>query len=88
MDSRDRAHVRSTLMMLGMYATLGLSDEQRADLPTIGEGPGDPPDLRDPTDVYGHRARPAAYGVHLSKAERRGKTYAELQALRWERRNG
>lgn len=37
------------------------------------------PDLRGPS------ARPRGYGVHLSKAERRGKSYAELQRLRAER---
>lgn len=29
--------------------------------------------------------RPAGYGVHLTKAERKGKTVAELQRLRAER---
>ncbi|MBE3064818.1 MAG: hypothetical protein IMZ69_07345 [Spirochaetes bacterium] len=29
--------------------------------------------------------RPPGYGVHLSKAERRGKSFAELQAMRAER---
>jgi hypothetical protein len=31
--------------------------------------------------------RPEGYGVHLSKAERKGKSVAELQALRAERMN-
>jgi hypothetical protein len=31
--------------------------------------------------------KPEGYGVHLSKAERRGKTPAELQRMRAERRN-
>lgn len=29
-----------------------------------------------------YRRRPEGYGVHLTKAERRGKTWQELQALR------
>jgi len=36
-------------------------------------------------DVVGHPPRPKGYGVHLSKAERRGKSPAELQALRAQR---
>jgi hypothetical protein len=33
-------------------------------------------------------ARPLGYGVHLSKRERKGKSPAELQALRAERAHG
>lgn len=35
-----------------------------------------------------HSSRPQGYGVHLSKAERRGKTWQELQALRQGRNPG
>ncbi|MFA4971805.1 MAG: hypothetical protein WC683_04280 [bacterium] len=38
-------------------------------------------------DVAGYQRRPKAYGTHLSKAERRGKSYAELQDAR-ERKGG
>jgi hypothetical protein len=31
--------------------------------------------------------KPKGYGVHLSKAERRGKSFSDLQALREERKN-
>ena len=33
-------------------------------------------------DVAGYQRRPKAYGVHLSKADRKGKMWAELQAMR------
>jgi hypothetical protein len=33
-------------------------------------------------DVAGYPPRPEGYGVHLSKAERKGKTPAQLQAMR------
>jgi hypothetical protein len=36
-------------------------------------------------DVSGYQRRPEGYGVHLSKAERKGKKPAELQRMRQER---
>jgi hypothetical protein len=72
MDSADRKHARSTLIMLGMLATIGLTEEQRASMPDL-------------PDVAGYQRRPEGYGVHLSKAERRGKSVAELQRLRAQR---
>jgi hypothetical protein len=36
-------------------------------------------------DVAGYPPRPKGYGVHLSKAERKGKSFAEIQRMRGDR---
>ena len=69
-----RNPMRSAMMMTAMLAMMAPA--------VAGEA------LQDLPDVAGYRRRPEGYGVHLSKAERRGKSVAELQRLRAERLNG
>ena len=63
--------MRTAMMMTAMLAMMAPS--------FTGEETALIPSLPEP--------KPEGYGIHLSKAERKGKSFAELQALRAERKN-
>jgi hypothetical protein len=80
MDSYDRYKMSARMMMLGMLA---LADGMQSN--SMEEDPNKR--LQEEWDKK-NRGISSGYGVHLSKAERKGKTPQELQAMRAARIKG
>lgn len=61
-----RRHVAGMLPLIAMTTLMQQSGEPTIELP----------------DVSGYPPRPECYGHHLSKSQRKGKTWQEIQAMR------